>query len=842
MLRVTLKGVRGHLLRFMLTAIAVTLGVSLVAGTYILTDSLKNTFDGIINEGFANVDVNVRGVDSGTTGPDGLATRSGLPLSLQRDLERVPGTERVQPDLQGYAVLVGRSGTAVRTPGAPTLGFAYDPADPLSKVVAGRGPSTPGEIAVESSTLARSGLRLGDTTGVLIGATPQQVTVVGEINISSSLAGATLVVVDPQTGRSQFAPGGMVPGFTLVAAPGVSQQELRDRVSPVLPAGAEAVTGRALAQETSDQLGQALGFINTFLLVFAGVSLFVGSFIIANTFSMLVAQRTRELALLRAVGASRGQVIRVVLGEAAILGVFGSVLGLGAGVVLAGGLRALFSTFGLEVEGGLPVQTRTVVVSLLIGTLVTLVSAILPALRASRVAPVAAMRDDQATPVAGVLRRGLIGVGLLAAGAALVVPAVLADDVRWIQVAVGAVLVVVGALVAAPAATRPVVRLMAFPFVLMSGTVARLARENALRNPRRTAATASALMIGLALMAGVSVIASSTKASVSDIVESQLTSDFVLDGGGVTQFPGTVQQAVAALPAVSSVASISNFGLKLNGEDLFATATDAASITDNVVLDVTAGSLASLDRGEVLIEKDLADEQGWAPGTRLTGTAGMLTDQTLVVGGVYAKNQIFSSPMIVPRSLYEKAIPVAQQGAFALLVKAAPEASLLTLRAELEQQVKPFIIVAVQDGPEFVASQADQVNQVLYVLYVLLALSVVIAVLGIINTLALSVFERTREIGLLRAVGMSRTQLRRMITVESVFTAVFGAILGALLGLAFGLAVQRGLVSQGLETLSIPWGPLLLVVLGSALAGLLAAVLPAWRAVRLNMLQAISTD
>jgi len=489
------------------------------------------------------------------------------------------------------------------------------------------------------------------------------------------------------------------------------------------------------------------------------------------------------------------------------------------------------------------VRPRTIIVSVAVGLIVTLLSALAPAIRAARVAPVAAMRDDAVQPVKGVLWRGVIGLVVLGAGVALVVPSVLAEKVQWSLIAIGAVLVVIGALIAAPAATRPIVQLIALPAGLFGSTIGRLARENALRNPRRTAATASALMIGLALMAGVSVIASSMKASISSIVEDQVYADYVLNGGGMAAFPGAVATTVEKLPEVSSVAGIGYLQLELGGKSLFATAADPRAISENVRLNVTDGSLDALSQeNEVLVQERTAEDNGWKVGQTLPASIGTIKSQQLRIGGIYEVNQALGSPVIASRALYTKAVPQAQQGDFLLYVKAKPGTDQAALRTGLEQTVKPFIVVSVEDGEEYSNSSADQVNQLLYVLYVLLALSVLIAVLGIINTLALSVFERTREIGLLRAVGMSRRQLRRMITVESVFTAVFGALLGAALGLAFGLTVQRGLVSEGLEQLSIPWLPLLFVIVGSAVAGMLAAVLPAWRAVRLNVLRAITAD
>jgi putative ABC transport system permease protein len=842
MLKVTVRGIFSHRLRFVLTAFAVMLGVALVAGTYVLTDSINKTFDDLVNATSVGTDVSVRGVESDTKDANGNPLRTPLPLTLQDQLKTVPGVAKVSPDLTGSAVLVGSKGTAVRNGGAPTLAFAYDPGSPIVHLVKGRGPTTKGEVAVESATLKKSGLAVGARTQALIGNTPQPVTIVGEVSLDTSIAGATLVLVDNATATSEFAPDGTVQSFTLTADSGISQKELRQRVSSVLPPTAEAVTGKTVGEETKKQIDTILGFISIFLFVFAVISLFVGAFIIANTFSMLVAQRTRELALLRAVGASRAQVIRVVLGEATLLGFLGSLLGLGVGIGLAAGLKAVFAGVGLEIASGLPVHTRTIVVSLLVGTIVTILSSILPALRASRVAPIAALRDDVAVPVGGVLRRGLIGAFVFALGVVALVPGVTQSDVNWLLVGLGAALTVLGALIAAPATTRPVIRVVASPFLLVAGTIGRLARENSLRNPRRTATTASALMIGLALMAGVSVIASSAKASVASLVDSQLTSDFVLNGGGVSQFPVTVASAVSKLPEVGSIATVRAVNTEIDKKGFFAIAGDSTGIADNVKLKVTAGSLSQLDSGQVMIATSVARKQGWKVGSELTASVGALKGQHLTVGGIYEDTQVLGGQLIVPNQLYQKAVPPALQGDLFVYVKAKPGANLDALRDQLTTVVKPFLVVSVQDGDEFTSSQASSVNGLLTVIYALLALSVVIAVLGIINTLALSVFERTREIGLLRAVGLTRRQLRRMITIESVSTAVFGAILGAVLGLVLGIAVQHGLRSQGLNTLSIPYLPLAIVLVASALAGMVAAVLPAWRAARLDVLRAITAD
>jgi putative ABC transport system permease protein len=846
MLRVTLRGVQGHVLRFLLTIASVTLGVALVAGTFVLTDSINNTFDGIVEQGSKGLDVQVRGAETGRSPANqgNQPVRQQLPLTLGDTLQSVPGVGRVTPDIQGSAVLVGKDGTAVRNGGAPTLSFPFRADDPSLRLVQGRAPDGPSEVVLESSTLKLSGLKVGDRTEAVIGGRPRQVTIVGEASFDVGLAGATIVAVDERTAQQAFAPDGKVTSFTVGAGPGTSQQELRDRIAQVLPSSAEAVTRSVVVAESKKGISDALGFINVFLLVFAAISVFVGAFIIDNTFSMLVAQRTRELAMLRALGAERRQVVASVLGEAAIVGLLGGVIGIGVGLGLATLLKEFFGTFGLKISGGLPVLPHTIAWSLGVGIVVTVLAALLPAVRASRIAPVAAMRDDITTTPRGLRRRGIIGTAALVLGIGAVAGALVSPDVAWGLFALGAALVVLGVLVAAPLAALPVVRVVTAPFVALSGTVGRIARENVLRMPRRTAATASALLIGLALVATVSVAAQSTKASVADLVDTQLTADYVLNGGQ-QPIPPTVSQTVSQLPQVASIAGIGIVPIDLGGSigPVTGIAADAAGLQDNVLVTMRSGALDALSSGQVLVNDQFAKDHALAVGSPLTASIGTLPGNRLTVGGVFAKSQVLNDPaMIIPRPLYERATPAAQQGDFLIYVKAKPGGDVSQLRRTLVDTVKPYVVVSVQDGSEFTSDQAGQINTLLLLVYALLALSVIIAVLGIINTLALSVFERTREIGLLRAVGLTRGQLRGTVTIEAVATALFGAVLGTVMGLGLGVALQRGLRDQGLETLAIPWGTIVVVLIIAAVAGVVAAVLPAIRAVRLDILEAIATE
>jgi putative ABC transport system permease protein len=836
LLRLSVKSVRGHLVRFLLTALAVTLGVAFVAGSFILRDSIDATLGNLLNSASKGVDVQVRGTEV-NEGP-----RRGVPLDLAAELAQVDGVARSSPDIQGTAMIVGKDGVVVRNGGAPTFGFAFRPGDPAFTLVSGRGPTDPGEIVVERATLEKSGLKVGQTTTAVVGDDARTVRITGEVTFGS-LFGATAILVDEATARSAFAPDGTAYSISLTADPGVTPDTLRSRVSRVIPPGTEALTGQAAADEQREGIQVGLGFLTTFLLVFAGITLFVGAFIIANTFAILLAQRTRELALLRAVGGSRGQVIRMVLGEALIIGLVGSALGIAAGSGLVVGLKAVLKGLvGVDIAGGLPLAPRTISISIAVGVIVTVLSALLPARRAARIPPVAAMRDDLVAPPRSIRRRGAIGLVMVAAGAGLLTWGVTRDDVGWWSAGIGAALVLLGVLVAAPLAARPVVRVLVWPFLRLGGVVGRLAGQNALRVPRRTANTASALMIGLTLVAGLAVVASSIKASVAGLVEQQLTSDFVLSAGGSAPVPAGVARTAQDLPGVRSATGLSYVNFSVGDVDGNAAALTGDGLTDNVRLEMVSGTMASVDDGRVLVNETTATEQGWTVGRTVDATVGTLTGRRLRIGGVYRDNQFLGSPFIVGRDLYRHSLPAAQQLDFMVLIRAEPGADPTAVRGALTELVKPYLIVSVETGDEYVDSASSGVDQILNLLYVLLALAIVIAVLGIVNTLALSVVERTREIGLLRAVGLARGQLSRMIVIESVATAVFGAVLGTLLGLGLGTAFQHALRSKGLEVLAIPWTTIVAVLVASAIVGVVAAVLPAIRAVRLNVLQAIATE
>ncbi|MFC5999847.1 ABC transporter permease [Quadrisphaera sp. GCM10027208] len=838
MIRVAVRSVRGHLVRFLLTALAVLLGVAFVAGTFVLTDTMDRTFTGILDQSSQGTDVVVRAEQPADAAGGGQVT-GRLPLDLASDIEEVDGVRQAEPDLAGAAVLVGADGTAVRLGGAPTLGLAWSDGDPALELVSGSAPDVPGEIAVEEETLAASGLRLGDSSTLVVGGQVRPVTVVAEVRFSA-VPGSTLVFLEPGSARALLAPDGVVASFSVRAEPGTDAVALRDRVAAVLPPGTEAVTGAQQREEDTESVREALGFVTTFLLVFAGISLVVGAFLIANTFSMLVAQRTRELALLRAVGAGARQVVTMVAVEALVVGAVGGVLGLGAGIGLAAGLQAVLGRFGLSLAGGLVVAPRTVVAAVGVGTVVTVLAALPPAVRASRIPPVAAMRDDVALPERSLRLRGLVGAALLVAGGGLLWRS-LAGSGDGVTVAVASLLLFLGTATAAPLVARPVLRVLAVPFTATGGPVGRLARGNALRNPRRTATTASALMVGITLVTGITVLSASATASTRAIVEEAVTADLVLNSG-FTGFPATLTEAVAAVDGVESVAVLSAVPLTVDGERTLAAGTDPGPLADSVRVRPVAGTLSALQEGRVVVSASFAEDRDVGVGDTVTAQVGTLGQQPLTVGAVIEDNQAVGVPVLLPRDLADRAVPPADRSELFGYVNTEPGRDVAEVAAAVTDVVAPYVVVSVQNREEFVSAQAEATEQLLLLIYVLLALSVVIAVLGIVNTLALSVIERTREIGLLRAVGMQRRQLAGMVTVESVLTALLGAVLGAVLGLVLGVSLQRSLADEGLEVLAVPWPTIGgVLVLGGAI-GVLAAVLPAVRAVRLDVLRAIATE
>ena len=836
MLRATFRSLLARKLRLLLSATAVVLGVSFVSGALTLTDTLGKVFDELFTSVNAKTAVEVRGTQPfDISAQDGPPSRLPLPSSLVTSLQGVDGVAAAVGDVSGYAQVLKKDGKAYGGQ-APVLGVNYD-TNPLTSAFTlrrGEPPAGAGQVALDATTSEETGYDVGDRVPVLLRDGRKEFTVSGVFGFgdNDNLAGATIVAFDSATAQRLVGVPGELLVIRLAAEEGVSPETLRDRVRAALPKGAEAVTGEESAEETAGEIKEALGFFNTFLLVFAGVALFVGAFLIFNTFTILVAQRQRELALLRALGASRGQVIRSVLVEALVVGLIASVLGLGLGVGVAIGLQALLRAVGGDLpEGPLVITTTTVVTCFVVGILVTAVAALLPARKASRVPPVAAMRDA-AIPEPSLRRGTVVGVVLLALGVAAIAGG-LGGNLGLLGL--GALLCFLAVAALSPLLSRPAARLLGAPFARK--VPGRLGRLNAMRNPRRTASTAAALMIGLALVSTVSILGASAKASIDKIISGAVGADLVVQQtSGFNGFPPAVGKSIAALPEVEDVDVLRFEPAKIGEKSTFITAVPADSIGTSLTLTRTAGDL-ELEPGVLLLSESEAEARGYEPGETVQATFTKGATRDFRVGGVYEDNELIG-PYLFDESA---AADFTTQLDGVVLVKIADGVAIADLRTAVDEAIKGYPTVEAISSDEFAADVSGQIDVVITIISVLLLLSVLIAVLGIVNTLALAVIERTRELGLLRAVGLGRGQTRRMVTVEAVIVSVFGALLGIAVGSAFGITLQRALADDGITELRFPVGRLIAFVVVAAVAGVLAALLPARRAARLDVLAAVAT-
>jgi putative ABC transport system permease protein len=841
MIRATFKSLAARKLRLLLSSLSIVLGVSFVAGAFVLTDSLGKVFDNLFSTVTQHVAVDVRG-DKITSGDQG-DVRALLPAGLVDTVRNVDGVKEAQGQITGTAQLVNKQGKVVGTGGAPMFGFNWFDSKLLNsgQITQGRAPTGPDEIAINAGLADRSDYKLGDSAPVLTDAPLKSYTIVGIVTFDGkkSFAGETEVFFDTATAQTVLNLQGKFSEITVAAQDGVSQSELRKRVAAVLPDKTQAITGVALADEQSSDVKKGLSFFNTFLLTFALIALFVGAFIIFNTFSMLVAQRTRELALMRALGASRGQVNRAVIFEAVIVGLLSSLIGLIAGVGVALGLKALFGVFGAQLpDAPIVIATRTVIASFAVGTLVTMVAAIMPARRASRVSPLAALREA-ATPDRSLKRQTIVGGVLLVVGAAAMTKSLRDGGLQLLGL--GTLLAFIGIAMLSPLVSRPITAGVGRIFARR--LPGRLGRENAVRNPRRTAATAAALMIGLALISAVTVLGSSLKASVAATISGAVGADFVLNTQQ-TGFPDAALDEAAAQRHVREVAGVKGDGMQLcdnascsHAKQVVVTAFPATALGDLVKITPVAGSVR-LNTGTLLVSESAAKSSKLKPGDSVTVQFARSDPEKLTVGGTYKTNQLVGDYLVDA----SKSKDFSSQRNLAALISVTNGNDVPAVRKELDKALASYPNITVQDQSEFVAETQGQVNQIVTIINILLGLSVIIALLGVINTLALSVIERTRELGLLRAIGMARKQVKRMIRVESVLICSFGGLLGLVVGSIFGVALQQALKSQGVTELSFPVLTLLIYLLCAALAGALAAALPARRASRLNVLQAIATE
>ncbi|MGW0502284.1 ABC transporter permease [Micromonospora sp. NPDC003241] len=851
MFRATLKSLLARKVRLVLSGLAVVLGVMFVSGAFVLTDTLGRTFDQLFAEAYEEVDVSVSAKPKlAVNEMEGEQVQAPFPADTVETVRAVPGVA----DATGVVVsdgarMIGSNGKVVASFGPPQLGGNWLGESDLVRLREGRGPQADDEIVINQSLANAGKVAVGDRVGVLTLSPRQDFTIVGVFGYSGdrdSLGGVNEVMfTTPTAQRLMLGEPDVFNSITVTSASGVTDDALRDSVATALGDDYVVKTGEQLSADAAAGLKEGLTFFNRILLGFAAVALLVGTFLILNTFSIIVAQRTRELALLRAVGASGKQIIGSVVLEAIAVGLIASVLGLAAGFGVGALLAYLFSSVagGLELTG-LSMPASAVIGAFSVGLVITVLAALLPALRAARIPPIAAMQDV-ATPdrpltkitIAGALVTGIgavllfLGLGGHAGGNTLA------------TILGGVLFAFIGVALLTPLISKPVVAALGWVF---SGWVpGKLGRLNSGRNPRRTAITAAALMVGIALVTGITVILDSAKSSISGLARDSIKAELVIAGAQSGPRPPTFDPAVLeeakAIPGVRVADGLYGDLAMVDDERTFVGAvTEPAALRQVYSLNAAAGDIDRIGAGQMLVSEETAKERGLSVGSTTSVQLARGEPSTYTVTGIFEDTPLFTGvEMVLPTEIARNfTVPQPSQG----FIQLEPGTSVADVQPRIETLLADSPEVSVVDLNAFVEQQAGQLDTLLTMIQILLALAIVIAVLGIINTLALSVLERTRELGLLRAIGLRRSQTMGMITVEAVVISVFGALLGVVVGTGLGAAVVEALRSEGINKLVLPWGQMGLFLGLAAIIGVIAAVLPAIRAARINVLGAIAHD
>ncbi|MDB1186175.1 ABC transporter permease [Bifidobacterium breve] len=952
MIKIGLRDARAHFGRFVMSIIAIALGVSFVVGSFCFREMMNNQVSDMMGTS-ADHDVYVRGSKEVKSDSSGLMAASSssktyntINVDLASTIGDVKGVKSAEVvySVSG-AVLVGKDGAAVSTMGAPTLavGFGKDVPWRSATFTSGTYPTSDDEIALHSFAAEKANLKVGDKTKVVYPDGPKDVTVTGIFDLDSSLAGAIIIDIPPSLAKTYATQQSDAPdktdqigiyGNLKTPLDEQAQQELADRINKALPAGskAHAITGNQLRDESTQSAQEALGFVQPLILIFAVIALFVGSFIIANTFSMIVRESMRGYAVLRSIGASPAQVFTTVIVQAIVLGVVGSGIGIGLGWGMVKGIVAMMGQMGTPMTGSSNPSVSDMLVGLAVGLIVTLIGAALPASRAAMAPPIQAM-NETVNPEKPVLTRGIIGTTMIVVGAltwAWTCRIAVADGdptlIGWLNdfaswtgtgwpLGVGAALIVIGVIVAGPAWVSPAGAVLGWIPAHVFQVTGRLATRNLSRQKRRTSNTAAALFVGVAIVSCLSVVATSAKASVNDIVDTGLKADFSISSAASGQIPDNAVEAIKGVDGLKSVSSNRMiFGAKYDGKQVkgMTFAAQDSLFTDVFAPEIIAGDAnKALRGGELVVGEDIADDQGWKVGdtvkvstenttvdeeataqaqadyqTQVQAQIQSLTEeaQKLALAGDAAGAQAKSDEIqqvtqqaqnvdpatlvktkqvtvtkklkvgaIISNSVYRSCVFVnddlgdqlgTKQTMFTMqmYLVAKPGENLDKLEQRIKKAVKPYYVISVMNRDEYKSTMGSMVDQILLVLYALLALSIVIAIFGIVNTLALSVSERTKEIGLLRAIGTSRGQVRGMLGIEASIIAVFGTVMGMVVGVAAGAVIRAVYEADGLSVLGIPWDQLGVFLVLSILVGLIASVSPASRALKQPVLDAVASE
>jgi putative ABC transport system permease protein len=847
-LKVALKGLWARKLRTTLTGFAVVIGVAFVAGTFVFTDTIDASFKDLFERASKGTDVSVQ---SQLVVEEDFATPPPMQASTLDKVNAVDGVAEAAGFVSGDVSLLDREGEPILSGGPPTLLLTSGPErfDPLTYTEGGP-PASDDQVVIDKATADEFDWGEGDTV-TIAGRRPKKaytVSGVARLGDSDNLAGSRMALVTLKEGQRVLDMEDELSDISIAADSGTTPEELKSRIAAALGKGYAVRTGKEQAEKSAQDLSDALGFIRTALLVFAAVAVLVGGFLIFNTFAVTVAQRSREFALFRTLGASRRQILSSVMAESVVIGVVASIVGIAAGLVVAPGLRSLLGAFGLDLgTTSTQLEPRTIIVALLVGVLATVVSGFVPARRATRVQPVEAMRDAEPHAPARLRRRRII-VALLveAAGVALLLYGLLGDPGTASATAsvlgFGTLLMIFGLALLAPTLVRPLSSGIGKPLERILGISGRLGRENSTRQPQRTAVTASALMIGVALVVLVTIFAAGLRATIDQGIDEQIkAAGIITHDDGFSPLPAGLTDRLEQVDGVTAVSPIRFETGKLAGEKgtTGVTGVDDATVRDVLTLKWEEGSddvLSSLGAGGAAVSNEFADSKDVGVGDDLRFITPRGNEVTYTIKGIYDSTAGVVGGVVLSNSSLESAWK-ADDIAFALVAGKDPEA----IKQGEEAALADFPTAKPMTIEDFKEEQNKQVDTLVGLVLALLALSVIVALLGIINTMALSVHERTRELGMLRAVGMSRRQVRRMVRAESVITALIGAVLGTVLGIAFAALLSRPLADEGF-VFELPIATLIGVCVLAAIAGVLAAIPPARRAARVDVLRAVTTE
>jgi putative ABC transport system permease protein len=857
MRRVAIRGLVWRRMRSILTALAVVLGVAMVSGTFILTDTIKKAFDDIFDSSYKGTSAVISGREIVKDSASGDAT---IPQSLLPRVRQLPGVAAAAGAIADVtsngntAKLLDRKGKAISNGGAETLGFGIDSSQPRFNplnLTEGQWPHGPDQMVIDAATAKDQNFKVGSIVSVSARGPVRPMTVTGLAKYGnvSSLGGVTFAVFDIPTAQVLLGKAGQLDSISLAAKPGVSDAQLVREVQPLLPPTASVQSATQKAASDAGDVNKFIDFIQYFMLAFGVIALFVGAFVIVNTLSITVAQRSREFATLRTIGATRRQVRRSVVLEGFVLGLLASITGLLLGLALAKGLHALFKALNLDLPtSGTVLKSRTIIVSLLLGTAITVIASVIPAVRATRVPPIAAVREGAvlpkarlaflSTPAAVVLT--LVAIGMLVLGSF----GNASTGTTLLLLGVGVLALFIGVALVSKQVVRPLAALIGAPGARLSGAAGRLARENATRNPGRTASTAAALMIGLALVTLVAVLGQGLRSSDRNTLESQVRADYVLTSqNGFDQFSGEAVRKLPAVPGVGLASPIFDDRARVFGKDTTVEGIDPRTIGQVYDLKLSSGSVAALGPNGAIVKKDYAKDHNLRVGSPFTVTTSdgkvlRLRVSAISAPPVFDKIDPILGKVSINAQTFVDNFP--RPKLLLALLKVNGGATSQTTAA-LKQTLGAFPDAKLQTKSEWVTTRSNGINKLLNLLYVLLALSVVVSLFGMVNTLVLAIFERTRELGMLRAVGMTRRQVRTLIRQESVITALIGAALGLPVGIFLAALVTRALSDQGLAfALPVVWLVAFTVV--AAILGVVAAVFPARRASRLNVLEALQYE